>query len=222
MVTVDCPTGSLIEAGTPVTFTANVSGASSNLSPTYKWTVSEGTITSGQGTPSITVDTNGQAGRTLSATVELVGLPPGCQPTPSCAITLGKRPESGVFDRYTDIPRDDEKARLDNFAIQLQNEPGAQGYIIVYGGRRGRQGEAARRAARARDYLTATRGIDPSRLRTLTPGFRENMETELWLRPTGAAEPSVSPTLQPGDVQFTSGSDGNGRRGAVRKSRRNR
>ena len=222
VVTVDCPTGSLIEAGTPVTFAANVSGMTGNLAPTYRWTVTDGTITSGQGTPTITVDTNGQAGRTLSATVELVGLPAGCQPTPSCAITLGKRPESGVFDRYTEIPRDDEKARLDNFAIQLQNEPGAQGYIVVYGGRRGRQGEAERRAARATEYLTSMRGIDPSRLRTLTPGFRESMETELWLRPTGAPEPSVSPTLQPGEVQYTDGTDRHNKRGAVRKSRRYR
>jgi hypothetical protein len=222
VVSVDCPTGSLIEAGTPVTFTANVSGMTGNLSPTYRWTVTDGTITGGQGTPTITVDTNGQAGRTLSATVELVGLPAGCQPTPSCAITLGKRPESGVFDRYSEIPRDDEKARLDNFAIQLQNEPGAQGYIVAYGGRRGRQGEAERRAARAREYLTTTRGIDPSRLKTLTPGYRESTETELWLRPTGAPEPSVSPTVQPSDVQFNNTPEGSTRRGATRKSRRNR
>jgi hypothetical protein len=159
----------------------------------------------------------------LSATVELVGLPPGCQPTPSCAITLGKRPESGTFDRYNECPFDDEKARLDNFAIQLQNEPGAQGYVIVYGGRRGRQGEAKRRAARACQYLTSVRGIEPSRIKTLTPGFRESMETELWLRPTGATEPAVSPTLQSSDVQFVNGTDRhNRRRGATRKSRRNR
>jgi len=52
------------------------------------------------------------------------------------------------FDEFGDINCEDEMARLDNFAIQLQNEPAAKGVMIFYGGRRfkGRlpkQGEAA-------------------------------------------------------------------------------
>jgi len=32
------------------------------------------------------------------------------------------------FDEYGNIKFNDEKARLDNFAVQLQNAPGSQGY----------------------------------------------------------------------------------------------
>src|ERR1041385_1328211 len=51
-VSVSCP-----EAGTenlPVTFTANLSGGTAGITPTYNWTISAGRIISGQGTPSIT------------------------------------------------------------------------------------------------------------------------------------------------------------------------
>ena len=40
------------------------------------------------------------------------------------------------LDGYGNIRFLDEKARLDNFAIQLQNEPKTQGYIIVYAGQK--------------------------------------------------------------------------------------
>ena len=42
-------------------------------------------------------------------------------------------PKARKFDEYGNIRFNDEKARLDNFAIQLQNEPTSQGYIIGYG-----------------------------------------------------------------------------------------
>ena len=65
------------------------------------------------------------------------------------------------FDEYGNIGFNDEKARLDNYAIQLQNEPGAQGYIIAYGGLREVKDQA--RADRAKNYLVNTRGIDAGR-----------------------------------------------------------
>src|SRR6185503_569894 len=52
-VSVSCP--SQADPGSPVTFTASVSG-DSGLSLTYNWSVSAGTISSGQGTSTITVD----------------------------------------------------------------------------------------------------------------------------------------------------------------------
>ena len=37
------------------------------------------------------------------------------------------------FDEYADLRFNDEKARLDNLAIQLQQEPGAQAYYVIFG-----------------------------------------------------------------------------------------
>ncbi len=45
---------------------------------TYNWSVSAGTITSGQGTSTITVDTTGLGGQSVTATVSIGGADPSC------------------------------------------------------------------------------------------------------------------------------------------------
>jgi hypothetical protein len=184
-VSVSCPSD--VDQGSPITFTASVSG---DMSVTYNWSVSAGTISSGQGTSSVTVDTTGLGGQTVTATVELGGLDPSCSRTASC--TTGIRapvPPAVKFDEYGNIKFNDEKARLDNYAIQLQNQPGAQGYILAYGSC---AGEAEARANRAKDYLVNTRGIDASRLMTVDGGCRSDLAVELWVVPTGATPPAAS------------------------------
>jgi hypothetical protein len=194
-ISISCPTDQIV-AGTPATVSVNVQGGG-NFNVTYNWTVSAGTISGGQGTPSITIDTTGLAGQNVTATVELGGLPPECDRTESCSFsvapdTIGPR----KFDEYTDLRFNDEKARLDNFAIQLQQEPGAQGYYVIFGSC---EGEADQRSARAVDYLVSTRGIDRSRITVVNGGCREQLTVELWIRPTGATEPvpSNSATVSP-------------------------
>jgi hypothetical protein len=182
---VSCPSD--VEQGTPVTFTADVSGGPGTQ--TYNWSVSAGTITSGQGTSTITVDTTGQGGQTITATVELGGLDPSCGRTASCTVSVKAPLLPRKFDEYGNIRFNDEKARLDNFAIQLQNEPTAQGYIIALGTC---EGEGQARANRARDYLVNTRGIDAGRLVLVDGGCREQLVVELWIRPQGATEPAAT------------------------------
>ncbi len=138
-VTVSCP--DTATAGSPVTFTANVSGGDSNVTPTFNWTVSAGTISSGQGTSSITVDTTGvPTGTTITATVDVGGYDRSCSTSSSCTVNIPRVAEARKIDEYGNIRFNDEKARLDNFAIEMQNDPTAQGYLVCYGGRRGRDG----------------------------------------------------------------------------------
>ena len=184
-VSVSCP--SEVDQGSAITFSSSLSG---NANVTYNWSVSAGTITSGQGTSSITVDTAGLAGQTVTATVELGGLDPVCSRTASCSTSV--KPLAAVptkFDEYGNIRFNDEKARLDNYAIQLQNQPGAQGYIIAYGTC---AGEAQARADRAKNYLVNTRGIDAGRIVTIDGGCRADLTVELWVVPTGATPPAAS------------------------------
>ncbi|MDT7542250.1 MAG: hypothetical protein QOE33_2154, partial [Acidobacteriota bacterium] len=112
-------------------------------------------------------------------------------------------PTPTQFDTYGNIPRNDVKARLDNFANELQAQPGSQGYIIGYGGRKGVTGEAQRRADFAKDYLVNTRGIDAGRLVTIDGGFKEEATTELWIVPAGATPPTATPTVDAAQVQMT-------------------
>jgi hypothetical protein len=212
-VSVTCP--DTVNEGSSITFTANVSGGDTSVSPTYNWSVSAGTIASGQGTPSVTVDTTGLGGQSITATVNVGGYPPECQTTASCTTQVVALPRARKFDEYGNIAFNDEKARLDNFAIQLQNEPGAQGYIIAYGGRKGRAGEASARANRAKDYLVNTRGLEAGRIVTVDGGYREDLTVELWIVPTGATPPTATPTVQASEVQIITGGAGR-----VRKPRR--
>ncbi|MFN2516098.1 MAG: hypothetical protein ABR556_07770 [Pyrinomonadaceae bacterium] len=184
-VSVSCPDS--VDAGSSITFSSSLS---SDANVTYNWSVSAGTITGGQGTSSITVDTANLGGQTVTATVELGGLDPACSRTASCSTSVRPvRGESTRFDEYGDIKFNDEKARLDNYAIQLQNQPGAQGYIVAYGSC---AGEAQARADRAKDYLVNNRQIDAGRLETIDGGCRSDLAVELWIVPSGATPPAAS------------------------------
>ena len=90
---------------------------------------------------------------------------------------------------------------MDNYAIELQNDPTATGQIICYGGRKGRTGEAQRRCDRAKDYLVNTRGISADRIQTVDGGYKEDLTVELWIVPSGATAPQASPTVDPSEVQ---------------------
>lgn len=184
-VEVTCPDSATENAS--VTFSATISGGSTDARPTYNWTVSAGRITSGEGTPSITVDTTGLAGQTIRATLDVGGYGMPCPASCTVSIPIDIKPRK--FDEYYDIARNDEKARLDNYAIQLQSEPGSQGYIIVYPSRKAKPDEAQARATRISDYLVNSRGIDASRFEITMGASRENWLFELWIVPRGAQPP---------------------------------
>jgi len=185
-----CPDS--VDQGTPVTFTVGGNLTATPPITGYNWTVSAGTITSGQGTPSITVSTDGLAGQSVTATVELVGVDPSCPRTTSCTTSVKPLPAAcRKFDEYGNIRFNDEKARLDNYAIQLQNEPTATGVIIAYGTC---EGEGLARGNRAKDYLVNTRGIDASRITVIDGGCMPELKVELWVCPAGATQPTPSTT----------------------------
>ena len=189
-VNVTCP--SEVDEGGSITFTANFTQGTPEVTPTYNWTVSAGTITSGPGTSSIMVGTNGLGGQTVTATVEVGGVDPSCPRTASCSTPVKpKVVPPHKFDEYGNIRFNDEKARLDNFAIQLQNEPTAQGYIIGYGSC---DAEGQTRANRAKDYLVNTRGIDAGRIMVVDGGCMPELKVELWIVPQGATPPAADTT----------------------------
>jgi hypothetical protein len=86
-------------------------------------------------------------------------------------------------------------------AIELQNNPGATGYVIAYAGRNSRAGEADRMGHRALDYLSVTRGISRDRLVFVNGGYRETNSFELWLVPKGAEPPRPTPTVSPDQIR---------------------
>jgi hypothetical protein len=189
-----CPTVSVsspdsVEDKAPITFNASVTPAGN---VTYNWSVSAGTISSGQGTSSITVDTNGVGGQTVTATVELGGLDPSCTKTASSSTSVKvppTLPSCTKFDEYGNIKFNDEKARLDNLAVALQNKPGSTAYIIGYGAC---EGEGLARANRAKDYLVNTRGVDAGRVTAVDGGCRAELWVQLYICEAGATPPAAT------------------------------
>jgi hypothetical protein len=177
-----------VEPGTMLVFDARMTGPIHTTKPEFKWTVSAGTIKSGQGTEVIVVDTVGLGGQEVTATAELTGASPGCKASAS-STTKVKPPIvcNFPFDQYGDIEFEDEKARLDNFAIQIANEPLATGQIIMFAGRETFRNEAAERLARAKSYLMDVRQIDRNRIITTDCGFSEALRITLLVVPAGAS-----------------------------------
>ncbi len=184
-------------AGEPITFTADLTGGDPAAERTYNWTTSDGTISSGQGTSSITVNTSDMGGDRVTASVSVGGLDRRCSNSASATTAIRPAPKPRKFDEYGTLKPADEHARLDNFAVELQSNPTSQGYVIVYGGRRSAPGAAKSAATQAGRYLGETRGIDYSRIMLLDGGYRELPFTELWIVPSGGAAPKASPTVNP-------------------------
>jgi hypothetical protein len=170
--------------GDTMTFTAT---NTSQGDITYNWTVSAGTIESGQGTPSITVRTTKEmAGTNVTATVNIGGTQAGCNcPTTDSEIAgVATPPVARIVDEYGVLKDDDVKARIDNFYIQLNNDPTAKGYIIIYGtpAQIRRQKAQIMKAINFRKY-------DASRV-TFVDGPDNGTQTvKLWLVPAGADNP---------------------------------
>ena len=197
-----------VNDGDIITFTADVGyGGPSALN--YTWTISppSARIISGAGTPTVTVDSTGLGRRRVTAilVVDDGSGDRNCRQTSQASTSIlapmapAVRPQR--FDEFPSVSFDDDKARLDNLAIELQNNPGARAHIIVYAGRTTRAGTADGLGERARTYLVGTRGVDASRITVVNGGFRERSTYELWLVPTGADAPQPTPTVQPSDWQ---------------------
>ena len=183
-----CPTYVAIDQ--PLTFSSRLAGGvPANVNPFYNWTVSAGTIIEGQGTDTIKVDTKGLGGQTVRASLSVGGYNLECAADCGVSIPLPKM-TSRKFDEFPDISRNDEKARLDNFGIELQNDPTATAYVIVYPGRSGKRGEVQHHAGRVVDYLVNSRGLDKSRIVTLVGPARDHLFVELWITPQGATPPN--------------------------------
>jgi hypothetical protein len=108
-----------------------------------------------------------------------------------------------AFDEYGDIRFEDEKARLDNFAIQLFNQKSATGYIFAYAGKQTYEGEAAERLLRAKNYLVKVRDMDPARIIVVDGGYQEELRVTLILVFPGVTPPIAMPTLSPSEIELT-------------------
>jgi hypothetical protein len=80
-------TGDLVDLKLNVT-----DGSSDKTRLTYNWSISAGTIESGQGTANIKIDTSDAEGRTITASVDVGDLGVGCSNTKAFSFSVVKKP----------------------------------------------------------------------------------------------------------------------------------
>lgn len=188
-----CPSGvtvigpsDLVSAGQNITFVASVSGGGGNNS--YNWSVSNGSISSGQGTSSITVATTADmAGSNVTASVVTKALDCPCGDLSASETAVIKDiPDPVLKEQFGKLSNDDVRARLDAYFITLQNDPNSRGYIINYGPPK----DVAAREKLMKNHI-AFRSFDPRRISFVNGGNRgAGVETSLWVVPAGATPPT--------------------------------
>ena len=126
-------------------------------------------------------------GRLLKLAITLAALGPLLFCVHEASAQDKPRPSARKFDEFGDILHSDLIARLDNFAIQIQQEPNVRGFIIVYRSRRDLPGLSNRLALISKDYLTSSRGLPKERIVTVDGGAAACLTQELWIVEPGAA-----------------------------------
>jgi PEGA domain-containing protein len=193
--------------GEIITYTADAAySGTASLRYNWKITPSSARVISGLGSPTLNVDSTGLGGQRITATLvtDDGSSYPECSQTAQAVSVVAPLEKKIIvareFDECNSCSLDDQKARLDNLAVELQNDPSMRAYILAYGGRMSPLGQVEKLMSRSRDYLITQRGIDASRIVVVNGGFREEDSVELWLVPSGAAAPKPTPTVQAGDV----------------------
>lgn len=192
-----------IEEGDLVTFAA-VNEGTAPIPIRYAWTVSSGRVTSGLGTPSITVDSTGLGDKTINATLDVnddvydnkckqeITVPTHVKPVAPPPTPVPPQPFR--CDEFQARTPDEAKARFDNCVIQVQNTPDAQLYIIINPGTdkaSTSRNNYERLEKLARDYIVNKLHFDPRRLVIVKGAPTQTSTFVMWIVPPGANPPPI-------------------------------
>ena len=199
---------SQVTEGEIITFTADVNyTGTAPIKYTWKVTPASASIINGLGTATLNVDSTGLGGQRIIATLTADdgSSDPACVQSAQAVAVIAPIKKIAIvareYDECNHCTFDDQKARLDNLAVELQNDPTTRAYIIAYGGRMSPVGQIEKLMTRAQEYIVTQRGISASRLTVVNGGYREDDSVELWIVPSGASAPQATPTVQAGEIK---------------------
>ena len=199
---------SQVTEGEIITFTADVTyTGNAPIKYTWKVTPASASIINGLGTATLNVDSTGLGGQRIIATLTADdgSSDPACVQSAQAVAVIAPIKKIAIvareYDECNHCTFDDQKARLDNLAVELQNDPTTRAYIIAYGGRMSPVGQVEKLMTRAQEYIVTQRGISASRLTVVNGGYREDDSVELWIVPSGASAPQATPTVQAGEIK---------------------
>lgn len=187
ILTVDGPAG-IVNVGDIATYRASLDLKGSQVTPTFRWTVSVGEIVSGQGTNTIEVR---QPNACITATVEVDGFPDSCPLVASETSCGDPAPEAVKIGEMSNTsPPDLEVVR--RFRDELRANPNNQGFIFLAYPPDLPKAKLTARENAIRDLLTNERlmsDFDGSRI-TLVQATSKRDITEFWRVPPGASNPT--------------------------------
>ncbi len=178
-VTISGP-ASITAPGDPQTFVLTIGGEYDEAKLKIKWEIDKGEIISGQGTKTLVISDKGLNNETIIVTAK-VDAGGDCVITETEAVVFCYFPNPILIDEFGHINNEDLYARLDAYFVELQNNPGSQGYIIHYG----KQRQISNREKLIKDYIKQ-RGYDLSRIVYVNGGVEKEIRTRMWLLPAGA------------------------------------
>ena len=199
-----CPTLTVVgpagitNPGDEMTFRAELNVIGPKLS--YLWSVNAGTIIKGQGTSEIAIATTRElAGSSITATVEVNGLPPTCERAASETAGIVERLRCGLpADEWGDMKPNDERARLDMFFAEIVNNPNNVGLIRLRTKRGERMDPANKRIQFVLRHIKF-RKFDKSRIWFALEVAEEKLTT-LYRIPPGAEPPCTECLIFRGDT----------------------
>jgi len=185
---IDVSGGAPVNVGDLVTFTVISDGRIENLNVQYEWKVSSGLIASGQGTPTITIDTaNIPSGTSFTVNLRVTGLPENCKNIAEDNGSVMPRILIRDPDEFGKLSANEIKARIEALFVALENEPNLQGYIVNYGTDK----EIATREGQIRKAISF-RKFETSRITIARGGSNpvgNGIWTKVWIVPPGADNP---------------------------------
>lgn len=177
--------------GVPLEFSVTFVDEKDNEKYVYRWTVSQGEIVEGQGTNHIKVKVEG-GGFIVTATVEIDGLPSGCERTSSASTDTGgcggMPPISAKVSEGVFINKASLKEQLYDFVIRLMSDPTASAYIVLYFDKKTSLAKLKQLITVVRNELIE-REISSDRITIIDKAGNKKLSFEFWVIPSGASPP---------------------------------
>lgn len=189
--TLSCPTISLtrnsfnLSLGDYVSYTLVLGNNFDKYNLKYEWTVKDGEIVGGQGTPTVKIKMNLDS---LTVTANVKILPGNCSSSVTESFVID-RPDSILIDEFSTSVSRIDKARLETLAKGLQNNPNANAYIIEKFAKKTSRKTIERKNRLIVNYLVKSNGIERDRI-ILENAFGDKILTRFFMVPAGAMPPT--------------------------------
>lgn len=188
-----CPTLNIepyiktVTEGDTVFFTSDIKFLESNV--VYKWTISSGSIISGAGTARIYVTTKGVLENSITATLEVTGLPVGCPNKASASIEI--LPSAQLLVKGTFTNGAELKKAVQRFiaSADFKNaEEGDIAFIYLYKSTKTKQDEFETYKKAIADAFTYNK-VSVDKYKIVEGGTKRLNFYEMYLMTNGGSEP---------------------------------